>query len=154
MLYLLLSFISGSIIIISMTLNARLADHIGLLEGTLINFISGFIPALIYLLINYNNFNISKGMFLNVPFWMYLGGAVGVLVVCVSNFVMPKIPTIYTTLLIFMGQLFVGTIVDYFTNMMISKGKLIGGALIIAGLFYNFKVDSKCCEEAPNVQEI
>jgi len=154
MIYLLLSFIGGSIIIISMTLNARLSDHIGLLEVTLINFISGFIPSIIYLCINFNNINVWKNEFLNIPFWMYLGGAVGVLVVCVSNFVMPKIPTIYTTLLIFIGQLFVGTIVDYFTNIMISKGKLIGGALIIAGLFYNFKIDSNSSKRDSNIQEV
>ncbi|KEH93719.1 DMT family transporter [Clostridium massiliodielmoense] len=143
MMYLMLSFIAGSIIIISMTLNSRLSDYIGLLEGTLINFLSGLIPAAIYLLINYKSTNLNIDIFKNVPIWMYFGGAVGVLVVCFSNFVMPKIPTIYTTLLIFIGQLFVGTIVDYYSNVPISKYKLLGGALIIAGLFYNFRVDKK-----------
>lgn len=152
MLYLMLSFISGSIIIISMTLNARLSSYMGLLEGTLVNFISGLCPAIIYLLINYNKFKVSKELILSVPFWMYLGGAIGVLVVSVSNYVVPKIPTIYVTLLIFIGQLIVGIIVDYCSGMTISKGKLIGGGLIILGLFYNFKIDSKYCEKAKKIQ--
>lgn len=36
-----------------------------------------------------------------------------------------------------------GIIIDYFTGSLISKGKIIGGFLIIAGLTYNFNVDKK-----------
>src|SRR3712207_9317186 len=94
MMYLILSFISGCIIIISMTLNSRLSEYIGLLQGTLINFLSGLLPATLYFIINYKSIEMNVGLFKDIPIWMYLGGAVGVMVVCFSNFVMPKIPTI------------------------------------------------------------
>ncbi|MBU3112444.1 DMT family transporter [Clostridium lacusfryxellense] len=78
-----------------------------------------------------------------LPLWIFLGGVLGVIVVSSSSIVIPKIPTIYTTLLIFIGQLFTGIIIDYFRDGFISKGKIIGGLLILLGIIYNSNVDKK-----------
>ncbi|MNF00803.1 hypothetical protein D3C80_1996900 [compost metagenome] len=47
----------------------------------------------------------------------------------------------------FIGQLFSGMAVDYFKDGLLSKGKLIGGILILIGLTYNLFVDKKASEE-------
>ncbi len=65
------------------------------------------------------------------------------IVVSASNVVIPKIPTMYTTLLIFIGQIFTGIIIDYLRLSSISKGKIIGGLLILLGMLYNSNVDKK-----------
>jgi transporter family-2 protein len=65
------------------------------------------------------------------------------MVVASSNIVIPKIPTIYSTLLIFIGQIFTGIIIDYFRAGFVSKGKVIGGVLILVGILYNSNVDKK-----------
>ncbi|HAG44573.1 MAG TPA: EamA-like transporter family protein, partial [Clostridium sp.] len=87
------------------------------------------------------NFNIDN--FSNIPFYAFLGGLIGVIVVSASNVVIPKIPTMYTTLLIFIGQIFTGIIIDYLELSSISKGKIIGGLLILLGMLYNSNVDKK-----------
>jgi len=69
------------------------------------------------------------------------------MVVIISNIIIPKIPTIYSTLLIFIGQLFTGIVLDYLTGMEISKGKVVGGLLILAGMAYNSMIDRKELEE-------
>lgn len=83
----------------------------------------------------------------SVPFWAFLGGLLGVIVVSISNLVTPKISSFYLTLIIFVGQLFTGIIFDYFSQGLISIGKIIGGLLVILGLSYNLIVDKKLLKE-------
>ncbi|MBL3200325.1 EamA-like transporter family protein, partial [Klebsiella pneumoniae] len=45
------------------------------------------------------------------------------------------------TLLIFIGQLFAGTIIDFFLTNELSIGKVIGGIFVLIGLTYNLLID-------------
>ena len=76
----------------------------------------------------------------SIPIAVYLGGLVGVIVISLSNYITPKISAFYLTLLIFIGQLFAGTIIDLLTNEL-SIGKVIGGIFVLIGLSYNLLVD-------------
>lgn len=143
MLYIILAVLCGCITIIAMILNSHLAKEIGVLKGTLINYIVGLLSTILLLIIVKSSVDLSLSCFTIIPFWALLGGLLGVIVVSVSNIVIPKIPTIYTTLLIFIGQLFTGLLIDYFRVGFISNGKIIGGLLILLGLMYNSSVDKK-----------
>ncbi|MBU3144274.1 DMT family transporter [Clostridium sp. CF012] len=143
MLYIILAVFCGCITIISMIINSHLAKKIGTLQGTLINYIVGLSTTILLMIIVKSNFNLPYSSFTKIPWWALLGGLLGVVVVASSNIVLPKIPTIYTTLLIFIGQLFTGILIDYFRVGFISKGKIIGGLLILLGLLYNSNVDKK-----------
>lgn len=141
MLYIILAIIGGFLTIMSMVVNASLAKKVGVFQGTFINYIVGLILILITVLIMQDNLHVD--ILLNIPFYAFLGGAMGVLVVAGSNVIIPKIPTIYTTLLTFIGQIFAGVIIDYLRLSYISKGKIIGGLLIILGILYNSNIDKK-----------
>lgn len=143
MLYLILAVLCGCITIVSMIINSHLAKKIGVFQGTLINYIVGLFSTILLLIIVKNSVNLSFSTFTKVPLWALLGGLLGVMVVSTSNIVIPKIPTIYTTLLIFIGQLFTGIFIDYFRVGFVSNGKIIGGLLILLGLIYNSNVDKK-----------
>lgn len=143
MLYIILGALCGSITLLSMIVNSHLAKRIGTFKGTLINYIVGLLSTLILILIVKNSVALSFNSLSRTPIWAILGGLIGVMVVATSNIVIPKIPTIYTTLLIFMGQLSTGILIDYFIVGFVSKGKIIGGLLILLGLIYNSKVDKK-----------
>ena len=143
MLYIILAGLCGCITIISMIINSNLAKRIGVFKGTLINYIVGLTTTLILMIIVKSSVNLSYSSFTNIPLWALLGGMIGVAVVASSNVVLPKIPTIYTTLLIFIGQLFTGILIDYFRVGFVSKGKIIGGLLILLGLLYNSNVEKK-----------
>ncbi len=143
MLYIILAILCGCITIISMILNSHLAKIIGVFQGTLINYVVGLVSTIALINIVKNPVNISLNRYINIPLWAFLGGLIGVIVVASTNIVIPKIPTIYTTLLIFMGQLFTGILIDYFRVGFISKGKIIGGLLILLGIIYNSNVDKK-----------
>ena len=77
----------------------------------------------------------------SIPIAVYLGGLVGVIVISLSNYITPKISAFYLTLLIFIGQLFAGTIIDFFLTNELSTGKIIGGVFVLIGLTYNLLVD-------------
>lgn len=138
-----LAVLCGCITIIAMIINSHLAKKIGVLQGTLINYIVGLTSTILLMTIVRSSMNLSFSSFTKIPWWALLGGLLGVAVVASSNIVLPKIPTIYTTLLIFIGQLFTGILIDYFRVGFVSKGKIIGGLLILLGLLYNSNVEKK-----------
>lgn len=143
MIYIIIAFLTGGLVILSMIVNSNLAKRVGTFQGTFINYTVGILFTAIILLFNKNSLNISIDSLTSIPFWAYLGGAIGVMVVAMSNIIIPKIPTIYSTLLIFMGQLFTGIVIDSMAGSFVSKGKIIGGLLIVAGLVYNFNLDKR-----------
>jgi len=141
--YIIIAFFTGFITILSMIINSRLAMKIGVFQGTLINYIVGLLFSSLFLLINLNNTSFSIQDFSTIPFWAYLGGFIGVIIISINNIVIPKIGAIYSTLLIFIGQLFMGVGIDFFIGNSISTGKLLGGLLILGGMVYNFYIDRK-----------
>lgn len=138
-----ISLISGAFVIISMVINSRLGSKIGVMHSTFMNYFVGFSILLLVFLLSYKS-NINNITLLNsVPIWAYLGGILGVLVVALSNVVIPKIPAIYSTLLIFIGQLYTGIIIEFFMDKTFSPWKLLGGLLITLGMIFNLYMDRK-----------
>ena len=141
MFYLFLAIIGGFLTILNMVINAGLAKRIGVFPGTFINYMVGLTMILILVLIIGPSLDTTSSS--NIPFYAFLGGALGVMVVASSNIIIPKIPAIYTVLLNFIGQIFAGIIIDYIRFGSISKGKIIGGILIVLGILYNTSIDKK-----------
>lgn len=140
MFFVLISIASGAIVVISRILNTRLSEKVGLMESSFFNYFTGLLSALILFIIIKDKVTLSQ--FYNIPFWAYLGGILGIAVVILSSVVTPKMSTFYITLIIFIGQLFTGILIDCITSKTIPFGKIIGGLLVIAGLAYNLRVDS------------
>jgi len=143
LIFIILAFLCGGITIVSMIINARLAQEIGTLQGGFINYTVGLLVTVLVIFIIMFTGNFTTGNLSGIPFYAFLGGFVGVMVVIASNIVIPKIPAIYTTILIFIGQIFTGIILDYFRLGSISIGKIVGGLLIIVGMLYNSYLDKK-----------
>jgi transporter family-2 protein len=141
MIYIFLALATGGSVIIGIILNSKLAEKIGLTGGTLINYIVGLIGSLLlYALIN-KGFDFRLTELANVPLLYLTGGLLGVGAVMMNSAILPKIPVVYTTVLIFSGQLIVGILMDYFYFHQLATGKIIGGVFILLGIIYNMKVD-------------
>lgn len=141
MLYIFISILAGISIVIARIINYTLAKEIGIFQGTFFNYVIGLFFSIIFMLFSKEWLNLTNGNLQSIPFWAYLGGAAGVIVIVLSSYITPKISAFYLTLLIFIGQLFVGIIIDYFTSNILSTGKIIGGFLVLTGLTYNLLVD-------------
>ncbi|AVQ45384.1 DMT family transporter [Clostridium botulinum] len=141
MLYIFIAILAGASIVAGRIINSNLAEKIGIFQGTLFNYVIGLFFSFIFLFLSNESLNITNTKIKSIPLWPYLGGLTGVLVIVLSSYVTPKISSFYLTLIIFIGQLFVGIIIDYFTLNKLSFGNLLGGLLVLIGLTYNLFID-------------
>lgn len=141
MISILLSILTGVIIVLSRILNTRLTDEIGLIESSYFNYLTGAVTSIILFLIMGEKFTFSA--LGNVPFYGYLGGILGVIIVILNSVVTPKISAFYVVLLVFTGQLFTGVIIDWIVSGNLSLSKIVGGLIVVAGLSYNLWIDLK-----------
>lgn len=141
--YILISILSGVIIVTSRILNTKLSHEIGLIESSYFNYFTAAITTVIMFLIIGEKVSISS--FNTLPFYAYSGGFLGVLIVILNSVVTPKLPAFNVTLLVFVAQLFTGIIIDWLISGMVPLSKIVGGILVLAGLSYNLYVD--CIDE-------
>lgn len=138
-----LALASGLTNVLGRIINSNLADKIGILPGTFYNYLTGLIASTVFFMFSSNTIRYSPNKFLGLPVYAYIGGAIGVVVVGISSYITPKISALYATVLLFIGQLFAGIIIDYFTLHFLSIGKVIGGILVLLGLIYNAFIDKR-----------
>ena len=134
-----ISFASGISMVLSRTANARLAEKTGALQGSLVNHLTG-LPitvglALAAAAISGTPVTVSAGG--SFRLWIYLGGALGVIVVMLLNITVPKIPGFQLTLLVFVGQVFTGILLDSAAGSYHTGTSLWGGIIIAAGIAVN-----------------
>lgn len=142
-----LAMLGGVLTTLSMIVNSSLGKKIGVLQSTCINYIVGLICSTLVLILLGSSVKVNAETFLKMPFYIFLGGAIGVSVVYFSNIIIPKIPVVYSTLLLFVGQVVTGIIIDFFVMSEISFSKLVGAIVIIIGILYNSKIDAKEVKE-------
>ena len=143
MFYMVISVLAGVSIVVARIINSALASRIGTLQSTFFNYITGLSVSFVFLVISRELANLPAAKYGTIPLWAYAGGLLGVIVIILSNFTTPKVSAFYLTLLIFIGQLFAGILIDYLISGDISIGKITGGILVLAGLTYNLLLDKK-----------
>lgn len=140
--YLFLSVLAGVTVVLGRILNANLAQRIGTVQATAINYIVGLFFSTLFLLVINKGFSYSSSSAV-VPLWAYLGGLLGIAIIMISNYTTPRVPAFSLTLLVFLGQLIVGFLIDWLITKEFSTGKLIGSLFVIAGFTYNLLLDKK-----------
>ncbi|WP_070000068.1 DMT family transporter [Cellulosilyticum sp. I15G10I2] len=143
MFVIILSFLAGVSIVAARIINANLAKRIGVFEGTFFNYVVGLLFSFTILIFSQETLYPLRANLHNIPWWAYLGGLIGVLIVILSTYMTSKISSFYLTLLVFIGQFFVGIIIDYMRFDLLSAGKILGGFFVLAGLTYNLIIDKK-----------
>lgn len=143
MLYIIVSILAGVSVVISRIINSNLAKKIGIFQSTFFNYVVGLFFSVIFFILSREKIDLSLTKLAGIPIWAYLGGIAGVLLIALSNYITPKISSFYLSLLMFIGQLFVGIAIDYFTKNSISVGKFVGGLLVLMGLIYNLIIDKR-----------
>lgn len=136
-----LSFFGGVTVVLSRTVNAGLSENIGALQGSFINHIVGLPVTVCALFLLGGNDPIFTGFSISPNGWIYFGGVLGVLVVMLSNIIVPKIPAIRLTFLLFIGQIFAGIALDLITKQGYSAATFFGGLLVVAGVGANILIE-------------
>ncbi|MBS6508459.1 MAG: DMT family transporter [Paraclostridium bifermentans] len=141
MFYALIAIISGITNVISRSVNFVLSEKLGVYQSTLFNYIFGLIGSILILLISGEASQLFESTSYDANWLAYTGGLVGVAVVSLQVFLSSKVSSFYLTLLLFVGQLFTGIILDFILSGKISIWQVVGGILVIIGLSYNLYID-------------
>lgn len=135
------SLLAGLTLVTSRVVNAKLAVKTSALTSTFYNYVVGLLVSLVVLLLlGRNEFPLPH---LSTNLWIYSGGLISVFVVFITNAVAPKISAFYMTLLLFVGQLFAGVIIDSLMTHHFSVGQVIGGLFVALGFTINLIIDKK-----------
>jgi transporter family-2 protein len=139
----LLSFFAGVNIVISRTLNAKLAEYTNIRTGTFYNYLIGLLISVpVYFI-----FGRSEAVFTDFVFspkiYIYFGGIIGVCVVLLSNITVIKISAFYLSLFLFIGQVFSSILIDVVISQTFSPRNMIGGIFVAIGLTVNIKKKKK-----------
>lgn len=141
MLAALLSLVSGFTMIAARFANAMLSERSGVGYSTVMNYITGLLGSFLVFA--------CLGLKFNTPFpaqgqnlLIYLGGALGAIGIYLANVITPKLPALQMSVVVFVGQVFMGMVVDGFMGRF-SLGTLLGGLLVAAGLLLNVRADGK-----------
>ena len=135
-------FLSGGAIVLGRMLNAGLAGRRGPVLSSLMNYITGLAGSLVMLLFLGGAAHAAFPAPQVSPV-MYLGGALGLFCVYLLNVITHRLPAMQLTLLIFIGQLFSGMALDFFSTGLFSPGKLAGGFLVFLGLLISRRGDKR-----------
>jgi len=137
------SFIAGINIVLSRTINAKLADVTSVRVSTFYNYLVGLAVAIpVFLLLGRGETRIAAFVF-SANWYIYLGGVLGVCVVLLGNIAVMKVSAFYLTLLIFIGQVFSGILIDIVISQEISLRNLVGGVFVALGLSINLWLDKR-----------
>ena len=131
--------LAGVTVLVSRLINARQAAHSGLLGSTLINYAVGLTGSLLLLLFTGGGQSVSFAI--SGPFYIYLGGVMGGVIVLISSFCVGKIPSFYMTLALFLGQVLAGVLLDMVLAQAFPVNSLIGGLFVLGGLSVNLTLD-------------
>lgn len=134
-----LAFINGIASVISKMICFRCTKVLGTNNGSLVNYVVASILSFILLLF-YNRFHVDITMFANAPWWMYLGGAFGIVAFILSMITLSKLKVFESTILLLAGQLAAGIAFDTFVFQNISGMKLLGILLVTVGIIADKKV--------------
>lgn len=128
--------ISGIAMAIQGTLNSSLSQKTSLLSATLVVHIIGTLVAFVAVLVGRTP--LLKYNWLSVPWYLYLGGVLSVIIVGLVAVSIPKVGVCNATTAIIIGQVSMAVLIDHFgwfgmCRLPWSSSQFIGVALFAAG---------------------
>lgn len=132
-----LSILSGVTVVVSRTLNARMLLHYDLQMSTLFNYITGLFSSSLVLLV-LSPIAFTTLFSFQLPWYTYIGGAIGAVLVSLSSVVAVRLPSYSITVVMFLGQFFFGMALDALTGRTPTPQAVAGGVILAIGLFVNY----------------
>ncbi|KAF0214961.1 MAG: hypothetical protein FD174_4268 [Geobacteraceae bacterium] len=111
LMFLLIMFLAGTTVALQPSINARLAQKVGILESACISFAVGTLALLLVLLVT-GRLNV-KGLS-EAAWWEWTGGILGAVFVSTTILVVPRIGTASAMAATIAAQLLTGIILDHF----------------------------------------
>ncbi len=91
----------------------------------------------IFYIFNITNFKEGAEKIFDGHLWMFGGGILGILILSMCNYAIPRMTVVYATLFIMVGQLVTGNIMEYIMTGNLPMKKILGCTLILTGVMYD-----------------
>ncbi|MFL4558932.1 DMT family transporter [Yersinia kristensenii] len=131
--YIVLALCNGIFVSLSRTINGRLGMDTNIFYASFWNHLVGFLFLTLILVVMGG---LSGGFQQSAPFIAYFGGAMGALFVAINSYVLARIGSTQSALLVISGQMLTGVVIDQFMQLNSSLViQLSGVILIIAGVW-------------------
>ncbi|MCK8061211.1 MULTISPECIES: DMT family transporter [unclassified Fusibacter] len=134
-----LAFLGGLIIVTSKYINHTAAKEMGLLPGSVINYIMGSITALVLALIFVGKLD-GLTRLSEIPWYFFLAGVFGLVAMIISNATLSRLPVLHSTTLIVTSQMITALVIDYLIFGQFSWVKSIGAAVVVVALVWDQKI--------------
>lgn len=142
-----LAFVNGCATVISKMINYRCTKYLGTNNGSLVNYVVASLLSLVLLFVS-SHFSVDLYSFGQAPWWMYLGGAFGIIAFIISMVTLSHLKVMESTILLLAGQLTAGIVFDALIFQDISLKKLAGIFLVAAGIIWDNKISASDKEKA------
>ncbi|MBE5784993.1 MAG: DMT family transporter [Clostridiales bacterium] len=139
----LLSLLTGVAIVFSRIFNALLAKRTTLFVSTWYNYSVGLLVSALVLLISIPLGASPVPNWQGLPLWAFTGGLMGIVTVSAQNYISPRMSAFRLTLILFIGQIFAGLMLDVLSGSGSSLQEWIGGAFAVIGLSLNAFFDRR-----------
>lgn len=140
-----LAFVNGCATVISKMINYRCTKILGTYNGSLVNYVVATVLSFVLLLCS-SRLNIDFYAFSKAPWWMYLGGAFGIIAFLISMVTLSRLKVMESTILLLIGQLTAGILFDAFLFKKFNLPKLAGILLVAGGIIWDNKISSSVQE--------
>ena len=140
-----LAFVNGCATVISKMINYRCTKILGTYNGSLVNYVVATVLSFVLLLCS-SRLNIDFYAFSKAPWWMYLGGAFGIIAFLISMVTLSRLKVMESTILLLIGQLTAGILFDAFLFKNFNLPKLAGILLVAEGIIWDNKISSSVQE--------
>ena len=136
------AFLNGCACVVSNMINYRCTKVLGTYNGSLVNYVVASVLSLILLAVS-SHFNLDLYTAAHTPWWMYLGGAFGIVAFILSMITLSHLKVMESTILLLVGQLTAGILFDTFAFHNINGKKILGVLVVAIGIIWDNKISSK-----------
>ncbi|KAB1504246.1 DMT family transporter [Corynebacterium sp. 320] len=139
MMWIVIGVLAGAVMPVQTVANTRLSRSTGTpLSSSLISFLVGTLTlACALMLLNHGEMGLANA--LGGPWWMWLGGLLGVVALTGNILMFPRLGAVQTVVLPIAGQILMGLIIDHaglFHSLQspITVPRVVGAAIVMAGV--------------------
>lgn len=141
LIFIFIALLTGIGIPLQTTINSRLCGYVKYpLLASLVAFAAGAVFLLLVSLVMGYNILIPSTTFSQEPWWIWLGGTLGVIGLTTNICLFPRIGSVQTVIIPMFGQIITGVLIDHYgwfysPHIPFTLGRMFGVLLVIAGVF-------------------
>ena len=139
---LVMAIAAGATAVFSRLVNAQLAVKTSGLGSTYINHWVGLLGCIVLMFVAEPDI-MGSLQTAGVPLWAYFGGVLAVGMLLLWNITSLKVSSFRLTLLSFVGQVFMGIVIDLLIGNGFSKQVFVGGIFVVVGVLLNMLAENK-----------